>query len=507
MPDRSGRFLVRALLFSFLIHAVAMGTMALILLPGMPGGGTLDDRVRIRYVADHPWLWRLGWFPWQLTALSDLLIGLGLLRARWVPKVPALITLLLTIAAVIPDQAGQVAWMTRGIELARSGDAAAYLAYEARIFPWTAVWGGTLYTAGALGWTWCFVAAGTWNRALTVVSAGVWPLFMYVNAGPFLPKAVAPSAAVVAAGNAAGFILLQLWFALIVEAILRRAQPDAPHGRWAPWRHPRRAAGLIANPAANSRFVRALTELVPAVAFVSDITDVIYVNYVVEAGRLQRFVPEGLELQRVGPDGRFAVFTFLSFRHGRFGPRLMGPLRALMPSPIHTNWRIHVRHPRSGTAGIYFVTNAIARTPHALGARLMSEGMPMHVLGGADLRCEGGAIRLRLDPGAGTAPDAEAELRPLEVRPEFGPWSAAFGTWKEMLGYVVPQDRALSTQPWHGRMTQQEIRLDIPLEACEPLEGTVVSKAAAAIVGDARPFCFRVASVRFRFDAELPQPL
>jgi hypothetical protein len=51
-------------------------------------------------------------------------------------------------------------------------------------------------------------------------------------------------------------------------------------------------------------------------------------------------------------------------------------------------------------------------------------------------------------------------------------------------------------------VTRQEIRLDIPIEACEPLEGRVSSRAAAAIVGAAEPFCFRVAGVRFRFDRE-----
>src|SRR5438034_3932625 len=79
MIDRSARLLERALLFSFVIHGVAMLSMAFLLLPGMPGGGTADDVARMRHVAAHPWLWRLGWFPWQLTALSDLLIGIGLL--------------------------------------------------------------------------------------------------------------------------------------------------------------------------------------------------------------------------------------------------------------------------------------------------------------------------------------------------------------------------------------------------------------------------------------------
>jgi len=56
-------------------------------------------------------------------------------------------------------------------------------------------------------------------------------------------------------------------------------------------------------------------------------------------------------------------------------------------------------------------------------------------------------------------------------------------------------------------VTRQEIRLQIPIEACQPLEGSVASRAAAAIVGDAEPFCFRVAKVSFRFDGEEFDPL
>lgn len=507
MADRPALLLERSLLFTFVIHGVAMASMALLLLPGMPGGGTADDAARIRHIAQHPWLWRLGWLPWQLTALSDLLIGIGLLRTSWIPRLPAAVTMLLTLAAVIPDQAGQVCWMTRGIELAQAGDRAAYLAYEARIFEWTAVWGGTLYTAGALGWTWCFAAAGTWSGALTAVSAVLWPLFLYVNAGPLLPAALRPSTGFVAAGNAGGFVLLQLWFALAAEQVLRRSRPAAASGRDAPWRHPSPLLRPLADLAANSRFVRALAELAPAVAMDSDITGVLYVNYLADAARLRPLVPAGLELQTVGPQGSLSVFTFLSFRHGHFGPRLLGPLRKLLPSPIHTNWRVHVRDPRSGRHGIHFVTNAIDSTPHALGARLMSEGMPMHVLASAEHREEDGRSVLRLDPGSGTAPDAELDLRKSAAAPASGPWSAAFGSWKEMLEYVVPQDRAFSVQPWHGRVTRQEIRLEIPVEACEPLEGRVVSRAASAIVGDAPPFCFRVAAVKFRFDGEEHDPL
>src|SRR5262249_42654609 len=131
---------------------------------------------------------------------------------------------------------------------------------------------------------------------------------------------------------------------------------------------------------ATSRFARALGEWLPAVGFRSDITTVLYCNYLVEAERLLPFVPAGLELQRVGPGGQYAPFSTPSYPHGHFGPALLGPLRRLLPSPVQSNWRIHVRDPHTGKEGIYFITNAINRTPHAVAARLLSEGMPMHVL-------------------------------------------------------------------------------------------------------------------------------
>ena len=245
-------------------------------------------------------------------------------------------------------------------------------------------------------------------------------------------------------------------------------------------------------------------ELISPVAFVSEITNVIYVNYLVEAARLETLVPPGLELQRVGPEGRLALFSSLTYRHGHFGPALLGPLRRLLPSPIHTNWRIYVRDPYTGRSGVYFVTNAMDSTLHALAARMMSEGMPMHVLAHATLdRAPDGRIDLASDPGAGSAPDLVAHLASLPARPPDGAWRAAFPTYEAMLAYTVPQDRAFSVQPWNGWVTRQEIALGIPLDACEPLAGTAKSRAATALLGAAVPFCFRVPHVAFRFDREL----
>jgi hypothetical protein len=222
--------LAAALAFTFAAHGLAMLGMLAFLLPGMPGGGELDDARRVAYIAGHPGLWRLGWLGWQVTAVSDLWLGVALLRTRGVPRLPAILTLLVTLCALAPDQYGQALWITRGVELARTATATRrldeYLAFEQWVFPAVAGWGATLYTLGALGWTWCFAAAGTWSRPLTWLSVATWGLFGIVSPGLLLPPAWRFPAGVVSAANALGFLLMELWFLAVLERVVARAWPD-----------------------------------------------------------------------------------------------------------------------------------------------------------------------------------------------------------------------------------------------------------------------------------------
>jgi hypothetical protein len=507
-PRLAARFLEQVLLVNLGVHIVALVCSLVFLLPGLPDGGSAGAAGRVGYLAAHPWLWRLGWLPWQAAALANVLTGLALWRTSWIPRLPAAAALLFTLLAVVPDQAGQILWMTRGLDLAaeaeRSGDIRSYLEMEGQAYQAVMVWGGTLYLCMALGWTWCFASAGTWTRSLTVLSLFTWSILAIGSASLLLPEELLPGPLLVSASNAIGLTLLLFWLALVAEQVLRRARPDEKHGRMAPWRHPWRGpAGRVLEVLANSRLLRAYCEWLPSLAFLSDITDVIYVNYLVEAERLEPFVPAGLELQHLGRAGRYALFTHLTYRHGHFGPRLLGPLRRFLPSPVHSNWRIYVVNPHTGQRGVYFVTNAIASTLHALAARLLSEGMPMHVFHRAAVQVgDDRSCRVLLDPGQGSAPDLEAVLRPSDAVLPGPPWTECFESHAAFLAYCVPQDRAFSSQPWYGRITRQEIVLRIPLESCEPLAGEVRSHVAAAYVGDAAPLCFRVGKVAFCFERE-----
>ncbi len=491
------------MVFTFVAHLVAMAVMAAVLLPMMPGGPVHDDAERMRRIATHPWAFRWGWVPWQITAASDLWLAVALVRTTWVPRLPAWLALVATVVAVVPDQTGQVLWMLRGPAIAAGGDPGAYLGFETRVYALTAAWGAIGYTVAAVFWSWAFASAGTWCRGLGILSAVLWPLFMGVSVAPLLPDGSRPPASAVAAGNAMGFVLLVVWLAWVSERVFRRCRANTDWGERAVWRAPRRGAiGAMLGLLANSRFAKGVCGWLPLFPFASDITDLVHASWLVPAERLLPLVPEGLELARPAPGGTHAVVSCLTFRHGHFGPVIAGPLRRLFPSPIQTNWRVHVRDRRTGHAGIAFFAQGISNLSNGLGARLMSEGMPMHRFAVATLeRGTDGSIRLALGPGAGSAPDAVAEASPgPRELPE--DWRAVFATYDQALDYLVSIDRALSTQPELRRTTRQEIQLGLGPADCEALEGRFESRMLGPIVGDARPLMFRVARVGFRFTGQ-----
>src|SRR5258708_12487403 len=86
----ASRFLEQALLITILAHAAAMLSMALLLLPGMPGGNN-DLAARVAYVASHPWLWRLGWLPWHLPPLPALPFPAPFPPPPWIPPPPPIL--------------------------------------------------------------------------------------------------------------------------------------------------------------------------------------------------------------------------------------------------------------------------------------------------------------------------------------------------------------------------------------------------------------------------------
>lgn len=216
--DSGTRGLYRALLANVASHGVAMGAMALLLMPMMPGGTTEDPALRMRLIAEETWRFRLGWLPWHLCALTDLWLGVAMVRARPLPRAPAWIVLILTLVAVVPDQLGQARWLSAGVALARQGDVAAYLAFERPAFELTAGWGALVYTAAAIGWTVCFQRAGLQSPAMRRVAWLTWPLMLVVTVATLTVTPTPLSARLISTGNGIGFTLMMLWLIGLTRA-------------------------------------------------------------------------------------------------------------------------------------------------------------------------------------------------------------------------------------------------------------------------------------------------
>lgn len=212
------RSLELALIANFVAHGLALIAMGLLLLPAMPGGGTLLDADRIHYIASHPWWFRLGWLPWQMCAFTDLAVAIALLRTRSMERKPARLVLALTCCAIVPDQFAQIMWVTEGVRLAMT-DPVAYLAHEPTWLALTASYAAIFYTAAALGWLVCFYRARIRSRFLKPVSSVLFPAMTFAVLAPLLPPSLRPQANYIAIANACGFLSLQLWIGLLIRAL------------------------------------------------------------------------------------------------------------------------------------------------------------------------------------------------------------------------------------------------------------------------------------------------
>jgi hypothetical protein len=507
--QRAHRFLEAVFWFALLTHGLGLLCMAFLLVPGLPvDGNSLLER--LKFLSSHELSWRLGWLTWQLSALSDLLIALAFLKTA-LPKWLSFVVLVTTVCALIPDQYGQFLWTTQLPGLATqalsTGQTAKFVEFEHFIYMMVTGWASILYTILAVAWTVALSRLFDTGSKFIRISYALWLLSFVCSFLILLQEHFKLPFILLEAANAVFFTGLMLWFCWVIDLILSKERAVSSWGRMSPWVVPKEMmlAGLI-QLCGESKFLRRLFEFIPPVSLASEIDGVLYINYLLPADTLISLVPKHLELQRLGPNKDLALFSILCFEHKNFGPKFFGPLRKLMPGGVVSNWRIHVTEPRSGLSGIYFLSNATNKIAISLGARLLSEAMPMHLADSAFVEIKEKSVLAKIKPGTGSSPDLEADLHlsdnasisstlPAE-------WLNCFGSLEAFLNYCVPQERAISSQEFLNRICFQEINLNIDINSCKLLAGHINSKAAESIAGKAEALCFRTGPLNFKFERE-----
>lgn len=270
------------------------------------------------------------------------------------------------------------------------------------------------------------------------------------------------------------------------------------------YRHPRagwpgRLLAALANCTRFAAVRQAILSRLPFLPLHSDVRDVVYVSWLVDAQAAQQLLPAGVTLwQR---DGK-TPFTVLTYRHGHFGPALPGPLRRLLPSPLQSNWRLYLDHTPPDAPDVpcvYFLKNIMDSLPHALGTRLFSDILPTHLADGMTLDVSATQARCSIAPGAGSAPALDIQAAFAASQALDADWQPLFGNWRDAVAFLACQDAAIAPVPRNGKLVFGEIHLPVDLDQVHAL---ATARADCSLLAQlppvSPPFAFLVPKVPFK---------
>jgi Uncharacterized conserved protein (COG2071) len=238
----------------------------------------------------------------------------------------------------------------------------------------------------------------------------------------------------------------------------------------------------------NSRrfatYRRAAMSRLPFMTLDSDVVDVVYMNWLVDEALAAPFAPPGARLW--SHQGRTPL-TVLTYRHGHFGPRWMGPLRRWMPSPLQSNWRLYLAEPLADAPPIptvAFVYNMMDSLAYVAGTRLFSDALPSHWPARFDFRVTADEAIIGIAPGDGSAPRLVAR--------------AARGARAASQDAAVVEVPTVEGAP--ARSALATIALPVDAASVEPLlldTQTLDCPLLQRLDADPEALCFLLHSVRF----------
>ena len=270
------------------------------------------------------------------------------------------------------------------------------------------------------------------------------------------------------------------------------------------YRHPRagRPGRLFAALANCTRFAsvrQAVMARLPFLTLHSDVRDVVYVSWLVDAAAAQKLLPPGVALwQR---DGK-TPFTVLTYRHGHFGPALPAPLRRLLPSPLQSNWRLYLDPTPPGAPAVpcvYFLKNIMDSLPHALGTRLFSDILPTHLAASMTLEVGATQAHCSIASGTGSAPALEVQADITMEHDLDADWQTLFGSWHAAVAFLACQDAAIAHVPRNGKLVFGEIELPVDVDQVQALTALHADCGMLRQLPPvSRPFAFLVPQVDFK---------
>ncbi|MEB3753564.1 hypothetical protein [Acinetobacter sp. MD2(2019)] len=214
---------------------------------------------------------------------------------------------------------------------------------------------------------------------------------------------------------------------------------------------------------------RWLMRYVPFMKLKSDVTDVVYLSWLVDVNAVMAEYPDFVPFWQ--KEGK-TIFTILTYQHHHFGLAFLGPLRKFFPSPKQSNWRFYLARLHANQS-VIFEQVIVDQLLYVFGGRLASDVMPAQLATQFKHQVKQAAeqtkisTQIELDDQYSFA--AEVHTTDQAQLPQA--WQDLFNNWQEAVLFLADQAHAWSQ--WSDdptQMSQGDIMMPIQLNQISPAQ-------------------------------------
>lgn len=254
---------------------------------------------------------------------------------------------------------------------------------------------------------------------------------------------------------------------------------------------------------------RKLMQILPFVPLQSDVSQVLYLNWLIPIENAKTLVPDGITLTE--HEGQ-TLLTVLSYRHGGFAPKFLGKIRALFPSPQQSNWRFYVQQIDDQAPEIphvLFIKNIFDNPVYTLATRLFSDALPSHLSlkfqqSLTDPTLHPQHIFSQVDAGQGSAASYLVEGYFEEQANLPAAFANFYSSWPDAVQHITQQDAAIAWIADLPELAQATIRLSFAQSDVRPvtINHFEAGEFLTALGATALPFAFYIPKLTFDVIAE-----
>ena len=270
-----------------------------------------------------------------------------------------------------------------------------------------------------------------------------------------------------------------------------------------PFRYPRKSlAGNVLNRLLNNIFFIKLKRILfypfSNTILTSDVTNVVFLNWLIPFKKIEHLVPPHVKLKMYGDQ---VLFTVLTYKHGKFGPVFLKPFKKIMGSPLQSNWRFYIENNSDfgvQQPAIFFIRNCIDDTAYALGSRVCSNILLTDLPETFEHAFENGHFTTHIQPGLSNSPDLFVRLKSTDDKTLPEKFKIRFPDTDALIRMICEQDFAVAAQPDKDVYAVAQIKLMFDPKTIQLLEVLEYkSEWLDTIVGDSPCFAFVIPGLHF----------